>query len=836
MSPDTLVDTIFNGPGPAPTPAQQPFKLSSMRANEHDHGLSWDEARSRLRSDGPNRLPQPPARTVLHIGLEVLREPMFQLLMLAGLIYIALGDIGEALMLLCFVQISILIAVVQEKRSENALQALRNLATPRALVIREGSQHLIDSRELVRGDVLVLTEGDRVAADAVLMAAYHLQVDESLLTGESVPVVKSLDADASQGHVYSGTMVTAGNGMARVTATGLMTELGRIGRSLGEIKEAPTRLHAETRKFVRIFGTVGLVLSVMTTLVMGVTQGDWLQGLLSGITLAMSILPEEFAVVLTVFLAMGAWRISHAQVLTRRSAAIEGLGAITVLCADKTGTLTENQMSVAGLWQAGHLWRRDEHDLTESFHALMETAVLASKPQASDPMERAIHALGEQYTEHANHTQRGWQLQREYAISSELLAMSHLWRDHAGQYVVACKGAPEAVIGLCKLPDHHSREVRLAIDGFARQGMRVLGVARGTQIGSNAPSDQREIRFEFMGLVALADPLRSEVPDAVRQCHQAGIRVVMITGDHPNTAFAIARESGITQESDNEHVVMTGNELLSLSDDALQARVASVKVFARIRPEQKLRIVMALQSVGETVAMTGDGVNDAPALKAAHIGIAMGGRGTDVAREAAALVLLRDDFASIVKAIAEGRRIYANIKRALAYVIAIHIPIAGLAMLPLFFGQPMLFFPAHIAFLELIVDPTSCFVFESQPGDASLMRAPPRPKNASLFSPSLLWRSAATGAVLLAALIGLYLSLQAQGASPDTLRAACFAGLVLGGIVITLGTLARMRIAAVPQALANRSFQVITAVSLAMLALVLLVPTLRELFQFEMLF
>lgn len=806
-----------------------------MQTSAHLVGLSRAEAAARLRVDGPNQLPRKPPRTLLDIGLEVVREPMFQLLVLAGLIYLVIGDIGEALMLLCFVQISILIAVVQEKRAESALEALRELANPHALVIRDGQQQTIDSRQLVRGDLIVLIEGDRVAADAILLTANNLQVDESLLTGESVPVIKRIAADGlASDLVYSGTMVVSGHGVAQVSATGMATEIGKIGRSLRDIEDEPTRLHAQTQRFVRIFGSIGLVLSIVTTLVMGAIQGDWLQGLLSGITLAMSILPEEFAVVLTVFIAMGAWRISRHHVLTRRSATIETLGSATVLCTDKTGTLTENQMSVTRLWEDGGLWRHESHELPESFHDLLETAVLASKPDASDPMERAIHALGQQHRDHVHHGVRGWVLEHEYPLSPQLLAVSHVWRDANGHRWVATKGAPEAVIGLCRLSSERVHEIRRMVDEFASQGMRVLGVARAPVGDGALQSQQHELQLEFAGLLALADPLRESVPAAVKECHQAGIRVVMITGDYPNTAFAIAREAGITLETDDHRVLMSGEYLSQLTDEALRQQVAAIKVYARIRPEQKLRIVEALKANGETVAMTGDGVNDAPALKAAHIGIAMGGRGTDVARESAALVLLKDDFASIVKAVAQGRRIYANLKKALAYIISIHIPIAGLAMLPLVFGSPMLFFPAHIAFLELIIDPTSCFVFESEPGDPELMKMPPRPREEALFSGALLIRSVIAGVALFIALAGLYIMLRHQEMAHDEIRAACFVALVAGGMLITLSSLARSRINGVLRALCNRAFLVIAAVSAVMLVVVLTVPMIRELFQFAM--
>ncbi len=804
----------------------QPYSI------EKPVGLSRAEAAARLESDGPNQIPLQSGRGLNDIVKEVLGEPMFQLLLAAGLIYLVLGSVGEALMLVCFVQISIWITVIQQRRAESALAALRDLASPRALVIRDGQQQSVDSRELVRGDLLVLVEGDRIAADAQLITAHNLLVDESLLTGESVAVIKQLGASDDQQYVASGTMVVAGHGLARVTATGVATEIGKIGRSIEQIRDEPTRLHAQTKRLVRVFAGVGLSLSAIAVVVIGVSQGEWLQGLLSGITLAMSVLPEEFAVVLTVFIAMGAWRISQHRVLTRRSATIETLGAATVLCTDKTGTLTENRMTVAAVWTKDGRWEEGENEYPASVKSLIKTAALASKPDAVDPMERAIIQAAHQRFGISEHRNIGWTFVREYALSPSLLALSHVWRDSAGQWHVAAKGAPEAILELCRLGGDAASDIRVAANELASRGMRVLAVATAVSDGEPLASDQHGLALQFQGLLALEDPLRADVPQAMAQCSRAGIRVVMITGDYPSTALAMARQAGIIHTHEAQDVLLTGQELSLLTDAELQARVQKVKVYARTPPEQKLRIVQALKACGETVAMTGDGVNDAPALKAAHIGIAMGGRGTDVARESAALVLLQDDFASIVKAIEQGRRIYANVKKALAYIVSIHIPIAGLAVLPLAFGAPMLFFPAHVAFLELIIDPTSCFVFESEAAEKDLMSQPPRPADEPLFSGVSLLSSLFAGLGLLLALAALYLVLRQSLIAIDVLRATCFMALVMGGVVITLGSLAGARWSGLSQALRNRAFWALSLITVLMLAVVFGVEMIRELFQF----
>ncbi len=638
-------------------------------------GLSEADAQARLKTDGYNELPRPDRRTPLRIVLEVVREPMLALLLVGGVIYLALGDMKEALILLAFATMSVVITVVQESRTERVLEALRDLTSPRALVIRDGGRKRIAGREVVRGDFVVLEEGDRVPADAVLVKSDDLQTDESLLTGESIPVRKvagGTEASCKERrpggddlpYVFSGSLVVRGTGIGEVVAIGALSEIGKIGQSLSTLETEPPRLQAQTRRIVRIFGMVGGAVSVLAVLLYGTLRGGWLDALLAGIALGMSMLPEEFPVVLTVFMAMGAWRISRARVLTRRAAAIETLGSATVLCTDKTGTLTENRMSIAELrLKSAETFRPRETvgaRIPEEFHDLVEFGVLASARDPFDPMEKAFHDLGrEQLAETEYLLLHGpeWRLERAYGLRPGLLAMSHGWRAADGRqdFVIATKGAPEAIADLCHLNAADLVALTQSVDAMAAEGLRVLGVARSSFAGQTWPDSQHDFAFEFLGLVGLADPLRPSVPNAVSECRSAGIKVVMITGDYPATARAIARQAGIDADD-----VVTGEALVQLTEAELALRVRSVTVFARIMPEQKLRIVKALKACGEVVAMTGDGVNDAPSLKAAHIGIAMGGRGTDVAREASSIVLLDDDFGSIVKSVRLGRRIYDN--------------------------------------------------------------------------------------------------------------------------------------------------------------------------------
>ncbi|MDO9272636.1 MAG: cation-translocating P-type ATPase [Rugosibacter sp.] len=829
-------------------------------------GLTSSEAQIRLQAEGYNELPRQGKRTLPRIALGVIREPMFGLLIGSGIVYLILGDLAEALLLLAFASISVAIAIVQESRSERVLEALRDLTSPRALVIRHGEQHRIPGREVVRGDLVLLAEGDRVPADARLIQATDMQVDESLLTGESVPVRKLAGDDSGKvpagtqsagvgdaastantastvrpggddlPFIFSGTLIVRGQGLAEVTATGPRSEIGKIGQALETIDNVPPRLTQETRRMVRFFGLFGLVCCVIAVLLYGLTRGSWLDAILAGIALGMSMLPEEFPLVLTVFTVMGAWRISRARVLTRHAAAIETLGAATVLCTDKTGTLTENRMAIAALVVAGETHKpspepKPEHaqPLPEKFQTLVDCGRLASAPEAFDPMDKAFHALAS-----AKNTQET--LVHSYGLRPDLLAVTQVWQiAGTNSYRVAAKGAPEAIAALCQFDVAALAKLTHEVNALAEQGMRVLAVAKAVATKPHAPEwpaspldfATHDFAFRFVGLVGLADPLRASVPDAVRECRSAGIRVVMITGDYPTTARAIAHAAGITSDA-----VLTGDEIETMSDAELSQRILAVSVFARIMPAQKLRIVRALKADGEVVAMTGDGVNDAPSLKAADIGIAMGGRGTDVAREAAALVLLDDDFGSIVKTVRLGRRIYDNLRKAMGYIFAIHLPIAGLALLPLVMGSPLIFMPIHIAFLEMVIDPVCSIVFEAEEEERDIMQRRPRAANSRLFSlPFILW-SVLQGLFAFGVLAALYLLALSRGMPENEVRALTFVALVLInlGLVLVNRSFSSSLINALR--LNNRALFWVTAVTTTLLSLILLWPPARDLFRF----
>jgi Ca2+-transporting ATPase len=745
-------------------------------------GLDPDEAARRLAAQGPNLLPGNAPRTLWAMVAGVLLEPMFLMLLVAGGLYLALGDRAEAAFLLSFVFVVIGITLAQERKTQRALESLRELSAPRALVIRGGQELRIPGRDVVLGDLLVLHEGDRIAADAVLLDG-HLDVNESLLTGEAMSVTK-LPGEVD-GQLFASTVVTKGVGAAQVHAIASATAVGRIGQALVATVEPVSGLQQASRRLIRNLTVGGLLIATVYALL------DWrwdghplLESVLAGIALTMAILPEEIPVILTVFLALGAWRISKHKVLTRRVPAVEALGAISVLAVDKTGTLTQNRMQVAELDLVADTFRdTGATDLPESFHALVEFAMLATPADPFDPMEKAIQQFGLRWLTNTEHVHAGWAPEFEYALSPEILAMTHVFRgDARDAHLLATKGAPEAVIDLCHLPADAAAAILRRVEAMAERGLRVLGVARGEWQGASWPRSQHDFDFRFLGLVGFVDPPRPEVSAAIAECRGAGVRVIMMTGDHPATARAIAREVGLSERAE----VITGAEMATLDDAVLRGRLRQVDLCARLKPEQKLRLVQLLREGGEVVAMTGDGVNDAPALKAADVGVAMGERGTDVAREAAALVLLDDSFASIVAAIRQGRRIYDNITKATRFVFAVHMPIITLALVPTLLHWPVLLMPVHIVLLELLIDPACSIVFEAEPEADDIMSRPPRARKSSPFARANLEHGVIQGLGLAVVLLCGYGWMLGQGVGAVQARTGVFIALVIGLFLLIL--------------------------------------------------
>lgn len=817
-----------------------------VNGQENFKGLSEKEVVEILSKDGYNELPSTKKRSIFAIAFDVVREPMFLLLIAAGGLYLVLGDLEEALMLLAFVFVIIGITLYQERKTERALEALRDLSSPRALVIRDGAQKRIPGREVVSGDILIVVEGDRVPADAVVLSSSHLSIDESLLTGESAPVRKlSWDGVLKKTNpggedlpfIFSGTLAVGGQGIAKVLETGSQTEMGKIGKALQALEPEDTLLQKETRRFVKNLAIIGVFLCAIVIVGYGLTRGtidhnNWVNGFLAGITLAMAILPEEFPVVLTVFLALGAWRLSKKNVLTRRVPAVETLGAATVLCVDKTGTLTMNRMTVSKLFAHGkyHAIVKGKQPIPEAFHEIVEFGILASKKEPFDPMEKGLLEIGDSTLAHTEHLHKDWVVVHEYPLSKELLAMSQVMSSPDGnEYIIAAKGAPEAVADLCHFTPVQMQELSKQISTMASEGLRIIGVAKSHFKKTDLPDKQHDFTFEFLGLIGFIDPVRPSVAEAVKECYAAGIRVVMITGDYPGTAQCIAQEIGLK----NPEKALTGSELRTMKEPELQQRIQDVNVFARVVPEQKLLIVDALKRNGEIVAMTGDGVNDAPALKAADIGVAMGGRGTDVARESASLVLLDDDFSFIVQAVRMGRRIYDNIKKAMSYIIAIHIPIAGLSLIPVLLNWPLILHPVHIVFLELVIDPSCSIAFEAEPEESDVMKRHPRKATEPLFNRRTLFVSIMQGFSVLAIVLAVYCLSVSQHQSENVSRALTFTTLVIAnlGLIFTNRSWSKTVVSTLRNK--NNALWIVTAGTILFLGLILLVPFLQSLFMFS---
>ncbi len=807
-------------------------------------GLSEAEAARRLKTEGPNELPQARRKNLLKIAAHVFGEPMFLLLIAGGAIYLLLGDRGQAAILLGFVAVIMGMTIYQEGKTERALEALRDLTSPRARVVRDGRERRIPGREVVSGDTIIISEGDRVPADAALIAAISLFVDEALLTGESAPVRKTPFSEdvlpvavarpGGEGlpFVYSGTLAVGGFGVGRVLATGAAAEIGKIGLALRGIRAEKTPLQKKTDSMVRYLAAVGLSICALVAVLYGIARLDWLGGFLAGITLAMAVLPEEFPMVLTVFLALGAWRMSRRNVLTRRVPAVETLGGATVLCVDKTGTLTTNLMAVKKIYRPGSGFFDAESSagpIPEEFHEIIEYAVLASRKDPFDPMEKALREAGGLWLFNTEHLHEDWTLVKEYPVSGKLLAMSCVWKvDGESDYIIAAKGAPEAIGGICHMDEEESRELAAQIDRMAGEGYRVIGVARARAGQAALPDGQHAFDFQFLGLIGLADPVRPGVAAAIRMCGEAGIKVLMITGDYPVTARMIANRIGLGGEGPR---IITGPELEGMDDWQLRRRISATDIFCRVLPEQKLRIVNALKANGETVAMTGDGVNDAPALKAANIGIAMGGRGTDVAREAASIVLLDDDFSSIVQGVRMGRRIFDNIRKATVYVLAIHVPIAGMALIPLVLGLPLVFLPVHIVFLELIIDPACSIIFEAEPEEQNVMARPPAREEA-LIGGRTLFISLLQGASVLGGVLAVFLVAVFSGRTHPEARAIGFTTLVIANLILILVNRSWTRSFAASLRVKNPALWWVAGSAAVFLAAVLFVPALRSVFRF----
>jgi len=794
-----------------------------MELNQID-GLSSTEATTRQRQFGYNELPSQGKRNVFKIIIGLVTEPMIFLLIITVVIYFFLGDKQEAFLLLFSVFVIIGIELYQEAKTEKSLEALRNLSSPMCEVIRDGRQMTIPGREIVVGDILIISEGSRVPVDAKLISANNLRVDESLLTGESVAVEKHTQKikDFRVNSVFSGTLVIKGHGVIEATSIGADTEIGKIGISLKSIAIEKTLLQKEVDKVIKIVAFLAISASLLLVALYWFQRGNLMQGLLAGLTLAISILPEEFPIVLTIFLTMGAWRLAKSHILTRRSHTIETLGSTSVLCVDKTGTLTENRMTIISVVDING----NVYDAIMGMpDEIIKFGVLASQKRPFDPMEEAFIELGKQVFDNVEKIYNNQKIIKEYPLKDDSLSVVHAWGDDGVATVVALKGAPETVFDLCHLKKDVRIKLELKTNELASRGLRIIAVAKGIN-SLNLSSNRHDFEFEFLGLVGLADPIRKGAKSAVGMCQEAGIRVVMITGDYPETALNIAKQVGLDHGK-----VITGAEFERLSDLKRQEVIKSVSVFSRVTPANKLTIVNTFKDNGEVVAMTGDGVNDAPALKSAHIGVAMGKRGTDVAREAATIVLLDDNFASIVKGIRLGRRIYTNLQKAMSYIFSVHIPIAALSLLPVLFGWPIVLIPIHIVFLELIIDPSCTLIFENEKESSDIMQKPPRSLKEPIFSKRMVTNSVLKGVFIALVVVISYKILLDYNWSPDKARGMTFLILLVSNIFLVLAISGKQAISRLLRR-ENKAMLIIFSITIIFLALVFSDPTLMSIFKF----
>ncbi|AEY66184.1 cation-translocating P-type ATPase [Clostridium sp. BNL1100] len=735
-------------------------------------GLTDNQATENQIKYGMNELNSEKKKNLFIRILGVFKEPMFLLLFCTAIIYFFLGEARDGVIMICFVTFMTGISFIQEWRTDKTLEALKELASPRIRVVRASRITSIESREITINDLMILEEGEKIPADARIIEMFDFGVDESSLTGESEIVWKKAYGDSNENNknsedfwrkdvCYAGTTVIQGSAIAKVFSIGKDTQYGKIGTDILGVPERPTPLEKQTRNLVKICALIGLCLFILVSVITLIHTGSIVDSILSGITLAMAMIPEEFPVVLTVFLAMGAWRLAKKNSLVRKMPSVETLGSVSVLCVDKTGTLTKNQMSVK---EACPFNGFDDYELAY-------WAALACEIEPYDPMEKALLKYIESHGAHKEDIFKN-PLLYEYSFSSDTKMMGHVWSIN-NSATLAAKGSPESVLPLCCLTEEDMNNVAKRQKMLATEGYRVIAVARSTDM-KEYPDTLKECKLDFVGLIGLQDPPRDEVMESIDVCKSAGLRVIMITGDNGITAQSIAREIGINHSNN----VITGQELEIMQDEVLLEKVKNTNIFARVMPRHKMRIVKALRDNGEIVAMTGDGVNDAPALKYADIGIAMGKRGTGVAKEASDMILLDDNFSTIVESVGDGRRIYDNIRKAIGYILVIHIPIALIALLAPLLHMPLVLLPVNVVLLELIIDPTCSIVFERLPAEKDIMHRKPRSNNEPLITGSLILKSIFQGIMIFAAAFGSYTYFYKSGAGES--QARTFALLVLG--------------------------------------------------------
>ncbi len=800
-----------------------------MPANNFNiKGLTNGEVLAARKKYGYNRLTYKKESGFIDAVKSLVKEPMVILLLLAASIYFISGNAGDGIFMGAAVVLVITISLYQDSKSRNALQKLKDFTRPACKVIRDGKVKEIQSEELVVGDSLIVEEGTLIVADGIIIHSNDFSVNESILTGESLPVYK--DQAKADHCVYHGTTVASGLAIANIVAIGNETRLGKIGKSLESIKEEPTPLELQINNFVKKMVIAGAVVFIIVWIINYFHSYNVLDSLLKALTLAMSILPEEIPVAFTTFMALGAWRLMKMGIVVKQMKTVETLGSASVICTDKTGTITENKMSLAKLFVLASQKITDPENIsTEDEKKLIRLAMFASEPIPFDPMEIALHNA---YAKKMSEDERiGYKMIHEYPLGGKPPMMTHLFENETGKRIIAAKGAPEALMNVSGLTPIEKQQVENAIQLLTTDGYRVLGVGEANFSGNNFPATQQEFQFTFKGIVAFYDPPKKNIQSVFQKFYSAGIKVKIVTGDNAATTGAIARQIGFKSFEKN----ISGDELMQLSDSALQEKIVDTTIFTRMFPEAKLKIINALKAKNEIVAMTGDGVNDGPALKAAHIGIAMGRKGTEIAKQAASLILLEDDLSKMADAVAMGRKIYTNLKKAIQYIISIHIPIILTVFIPLALGwiYPNIFSPVHIIFLELIMGPTCSIIYENEPMEKNTMLQQPRPFSTTFFNRKELATSIIQGLMITAGTLLVYQYAAWQGYNEALTRTMVFIVLITANIFLTLVNRSFYYSIITTSKYKNNLVILIASIAIVITALLLYVDPLTRFFGFE---
>jgi P-type Ca2+ transporter type 2C len=798
-------------------------------------GLTQKEVVQKRMQFGSNNLHLHEERVLTNVLKEIVTEPMFILLLVSCIIYFIADKIQEGIIMLVSIFIVAGISIYQEFRSRNAVQALNKLSQARVTVIRDGKEEQILNEDLVVDDIMIIEEGEIIGSDALIIYAKDFSVNESILTGESFSVFKNLSEN-----IYRSTLVTSGLARARVTAVGNNTEFGKIGQSVRETVTAKTPLQLQIRNFVTKMVWVGSGAFLLVIVFNYIKTGNLMQSFLHGLTLAMSVLPEEIPVAFSTFQALGAFRLLKNNIIVKQPQYVETLGAATVICVDKTGTITQNKMSVAAIFDMATKTSILTDDMlgknTALFEQVIEYAMWSSETSPFDPMEIAVHKLYSDIT--STDKRKNYEQIHEYPIGGLPPIMTHIFKVRntssmkLEEYIIAAKGAVERILKQSDLPESTSREIEEQVLNYTKQGYRVLGVGKGIWEGVNWPIQQDLFKFEFLGLIAFEDPPKDKIKDTLRTFQSAGISVKMITGDHKETAIAIAKQIEL-QGTAHQEITLQGNDIMRMSQEELRKVVGNVNIYSRMFPDAKLRVIKALQENGEVVAMTGDGVNDAPALKAAHIGIAMGQRGSEVAKGAASLILADDDLAHMTEAVAMGRKIYDNLKKAIQYIVSIHIPIILIVTLPLLLNWEFteIFSPVHVIFLELIMGPTCSIIYENEPMESGTMSRPPRAISNTFFNISQLITSILQGLVITLACLGIGYWGRRYGNEESFIRTLIFITLLLSNIFLTLINRSFYYSVFTTIRYKNNLVPLIITITLIFIIAVLNIPLLRDLFQ-----